>query len=230
MSTKLTDDQLALLNRRLSELGRRVNLQAEYRGDPEKLARHLQYAIGGNFPDERKWYEEGGVIHFSVTTGDSTGLNILERLMKKGIRVSPSLRERLTADGFYPTQKAISYLEVFKGEYFDHDKCTLDSVRIEAGWRDLHSVSLEVACAVREKFTDKELDDMGICNLLFVGGLITDMAGENVPSAIIIDVRELKSLGVMDFKSNNHPIGRNGTAFVFLGAERRYNPPGQRRE
>jgi hypothetical protein len=113
----------------------------------------------------RRWREEDGVIYFSVTSDGTTGAEWIERLEKKGYCVRHSARYVLCSEDFKPTNGITTQLAVLKGKLFNdrEDRKRLTSnIRAEAERRKLETPNAEVACLIRDMFTDKEIEEMGI--------------------------------------------------------------------
>jgi hypothetical protein len=109
-----------------------------------------------------RWREEDGVIRFSVTSDGTIGEDWIARLKKKGFRVGDYAKQLLLSDEFKPTSGVTHEVAVLKGMLFsDNDRIT-SKVRAEATCRNLSVPKAEVACLIREKFTDKELEAMGL--------------------------------------------------------------------
>ena len=93
-----------------------------------------------------RWREKGGVIYFNVTSDGTTGENWITRLESKGFRVGDCPKQALRSPDFKPTSGVTTEVAVLKGMLFeDNDK-----------------PNAELACLIREKFTDKEIEAMGL--------------------------------------------------------------------
>ncbi len=110
----------------------------------------------------RSWREQDGVIYLTVTSDGTTGPEWIERLEKRGDQVSKYAKDVLRSSDFAPTSGVTYEVAVLKGMLFqDNDRVT-KKIRAEADKRGLTKPNAEVACLIREKFTDKEIEAMGL--------------------------------------------------------------------
>ena len=126
----------------------------------------------------RKWQEKDGVITFTVTSDGTTGPEWIKRLEKGGFRVGDYAKQLLkkmdTTDG------VTTDVTVLKGELFsDNDRVT-SKIRAEAESRGLTEPNPEIACLIRELFTDKELEEMGVWSMVAMHEPIEDADGYSV--------------------------------------------------
>ena len=127
----------------------------------------------------RSWREEDGVIYFSVTSDGTTGDDWITRLESKGFRVGDYAKQVLHSPDFKPlvgltTQK----VAVLKGTLFDDDGRITKKIRAEADKRKLTKPNAELACFIREKFTDKEIEAMGLLYIVAMHEPINDSGGD----------------------------------------------------
>lgn len=124
-----------------------------------------------------KWIEKDSVIRFSVTSDGTTGEEWIARLESKGFRVGDYAKSVLRSKNFKPTDGIIYEITVLKGELFsDSDRIT-KTIRKEAKNRKLSTPNAEVACLIREKFSDKELEAMGLYLIVTMHEPIKDSDG-----------------------------------------------------
>jgi hypothetical protein len=125
-----------------------------------------------------KWIEKDSVIRFSVTSDGTTGEEWIARLESKGFRVGDYAKSVLRSKDFKPTNGIIYEIAVLKGELFsDSDRIT-KTIRKEAKNRKLSTPNAEVACLIREKFSDKELEAMGLYWIVAMHEPIKDSDGD----------------------------------------------------
>ena len=114
-----------------------------------------------------KWREAGGVIYFSVTSDGTTGEVWIARLETKGFRITDYSKQLLRHRKFKPTdcvttEIAVLKGELLKGELFADGVRLTNHIRALARKRKLTKPNAEIACLIREKFSDKELGAMGL--------------------------------------------------------------------
>ena len=123
----------------------------------------------------RKWQEKDGVITFTVTSDGTTGPQWIKRLKKGGFRVSDYVEQLLNK--MSTTDGVTIEVSVLTGELFSDDDRTTSKIRAEAESRGLIEPNPEIVCLIREKFTDKELEEMGIWAMVAMHEPINDAGG-----------------------------------------------------
>ncbi|MEK7102606.1 MAG: hypothetical protein AAB912_03190 [Patescibacteria group bacterium] len=124
------------------------------------------------------WREESGVIYFSVTSDGATGEEWITRLEGKGLRVTEYAKQVLRSEDFRPTSGVKTEIAVLMAMLFiDNDRIT-KTIRAEADKRKLTKPSAEVACLIREKFTDEEIKAMGLVWIVVMHESINDSGGD----------------------------------------------------
>jgi len=124
-----------------------------------------------------KWTEKDNVIRFSVTSDGTTGEQWIARLEDKGFRVGDYAKSVLRSRSFKPTSGITYKIAVLKGEFFsDSDRIT-KTIRKEAKNRKFSMPNAEVACLIREKLSDKELEAMGLYWIVAMHEPIKDSDG-----------------------------------------------------
>jgi hypothetical protein len=110
----------------------------------------------------RSWREEDSVIYFSVTSDGTTGKDWIKRLEGNGFRVGDYAKEVLCSPSFKPTKGVQTEVAVFKGMLFEEQSRITSKIRAEGALRKLSKSNAELACLIREKFTDEEIEAMGL--------------------------------------------------------------------
>ena len=125
---------------------------------------------------ERSWRDQDGVIYFSVVSDGTTGEDWIKRLEVKGVRLSDYAKSVLRSPDFKPTSGMIYAIAVLKGMLFNDDDRATIKIRAEAQRRNLSTPNAEIACLIREKFTDEEIEAMG---LLWIVAIHDPIAGSD---------------------------------------------------
>jgi hypothetical protein len=125
-----------------------------------------------------RWQEENCVITFTLPPTDgTTGEQWITRTESKGNRVGDYAKQLLLSKGFKPTTGVIYTVKVLKGELFsDSDRIT-SKIRAEAKKRKLQTPNAEMACLIRENFSDEELKEMGLWWIVVMHEPIKDSDG-----------------------------------------------------
>ena len=126
----------------------------------------------------RSWREEDGVIYFSVESDGTTGEDWIKRLEGNGFRVGGYAKQPLRTPSFKPTSGMTTEVAVLKGMLFEDQSRITKKIRAEADKRKLGKPNAELACLIREKFTDKEIESMGLWNIVAMHEPINDSDGD----------------------------------------------------
>jgi hypothetical protein len=114
----------------------------------------------------RSWREQDGVIYFSVTSNGTTGKEWITRLESKGFCLGDWAKRVLRSQDFKPTSGVTTEVAILKGILFGDNDRIIKKIRAEADKRKLSKPNAELACLIREKFTDKEIEQMGLWYIL----------------------------------------------------------------
>ena len=126
----------------------------------------------------RHWREEDDVIYFTLPATDgTTGSEWPGRLAKKGHRVFGYAKSVLESPDFVSTSCITSEIAVLKGSLFSDENRVTKKIRVEAERRKLEKPNAEVACLIRENFSDEELEAMGLWWIVAMHDPIKDSDG-----------------------------------------------------
>lgn len=125
----------------------------------------------------RSWREGDGIIYFSVTSDGTTGEDWIKRLEGNGFRVGDYAKQVLRSPDFKPTSGVTTEIAVLKGMLFEDSKRITKNIHAEAEKRKLSKPNAELACLIREKFTDKEIEAMGMWFIVAMHEPINDSDG-----------------------------------------------------
>ncbi|MFA5348784.1 MAG: hypothetical protein WC309_00220 [Candidatus Paceibacterota bacterium] len=109
-----------------------------------------------------KFWMEGDLIRFNVVTNGRSGEEWIRVLRSQGKRLSGEAERVLRSPDFIPTTGQNIEVAVLRGELFADRERFTRNVRAEAVRRCLGEINMEVACLIREKFTDKQIEEMGL--------------------------------------------------------------------
>ncbi len=125
----------------------------------------------------RTWHEENGVIRFSVTSDGTTGEDWIARLESQGVCIGDHAKQLLRSSDFKPTSGVTTEVAVIKGLLFEDEDRISSKIRAQAKRRKLTTPNAELACLIRLKFTDKEIEQMGLAWIVAMHKLILDSLG-----------------------------------------------------
>lgn len=131
----------------------------------------------------REWHEENGVIYFTVTSGGADGKGWVESLRKKGFRIGGE--NVFLGSDFKPTNGVVYHVAVFKGDLFDEDTRITKNIREEAEGRRFSDLHSEAAGLIREKFSDEDLEAMGLSGIIVMHKPVKDLSGIPIILAVI---------------------------------------------
>jgi len=132
----------------------------------------------------RGWREQDGIIYFEVVSDGTTGPEWIERLERKGFRLSKWAKDVLNSPDFKPTSGVTIEVAVLKGTLFSDGDRVTSNIRTQAyagaftKGRKLSDPNAELACLIREKFTDKEIEAMGLWAIVAMHEPINDSGGD----------------------------------------------------
>lgn len=122
----------------------------------------------------RSWREEDGVIYFSVTSDGTEGVDWIKRLEGNGFLIGVYAKQVLRTPSFKPTSGVTTEVAVLKDMLFKDKDLITKKIRTEADERKLLKPNAELACLIRLKFTDKEIEAMGLIWIVAMHKSIND--------------------------------------------------------
>lgn len=165
-------------------------------GGHDMALRFLRDELSVSSPS-RSWREEDGVIYFSVESDGTTGEGWIKRLEGNGFRVGDYAKQVLRTPSFKPTNGVTTEVAVLKGMLFENNDRITKKIRAEAEKRKLSKPNAELACLIREKFTDKEIEAMGLWYIVAMHEPINDSGGDPdlLGASRSVDGRWLRACG-----------------------------------
>jgi hypothetical protein len=157
-------------------------------GNVDNLVMNHEGALS---PPEPKWREENNIIYFSVTSDGTTGRAWIKRLEQKGFRLSPEIKELLCSRRFKGTNGVTTEVAVMKGALFLRHNRTFKIICSSAHGRKWNKLNSEIACLIREKFSDGEIRDMGLLAIFAAYDPDTDSFGD---SSFLVSIRYFTSV------------------------------------
>lgn len=128
-------------------------------------------------PQIRPWIEEDNTVSFPVTSDGTTGPDWIKRLEQKGFRIGDYAKSILKSNDFKPTNGVTTTIVVLKGMLWSDTDRTTKNIRAEAEKRGLVKPNAEVACLIREKFSDDDIKAMGLIWIVAMHDPIKDSGG-----------------------------------------------------
>lgn len=123
---------------------------------------------------------EKDVFFFSVTSNGRSGKEWITRLLSMGYRLESDVKSVLLSKKFIPTTGVTTKVAVILGKSFANAERTTINITSRATSLNLSNPNAEVACLIREKFSDKELKNLGIHWLVVMHHPIKNMMGDRV--------------------------------------------------
>lgn len=156
---KQTAKLIARISENLPQIGSQV-IQG-WIDNPKALQKGLKDLLCPPEPIH-PWREENGVIYFSVTSDGTTGKDWIKRLEESGFRFGGYAKQVLRTPSFKPTTGVSTEVAVLKGILFNDQSRITSKIRAEAARRKFEKPNAELACLIRLKFTDEEIEAMGL--------------------------------------------------------------------
>lgn len=126
----------------------------------------------------RNWREQDGVIYISVTSDGTTGPEWIKRLEGKGFHLSDYAKSVLCSPDFRPTKGVTTEIAILKGVLFEDLDRTTSNIRDMATQRKLTTPNAEVACLIREEFSDEDIEVTGLIWIVTMHEPIKDSDGD----------------------------------------------------
>lgn len=126
----------------------------------------------------RNWRKQDGVIYLTLISNGMTGEEWIEHLEKLGFRLSDYAKSVLRSPKFKPTKGVKYEIAILKGTLFEDNDRITKKIRVEADKRKLITPNAEVACLIRENFSDEEIEAMGLTWIVAMHEPINDSDGD----------------------------------------------------
>lgn len=146
---------------------------------------------------------EDDVIYFSVTSDGTTGEDWIKRLKDKGFLFRKYVEQVLCSPDFKPTNGVTTKVAVLKGRLFENKDRITRKIYVEGDKRKLLKPNAELACLIREKFTDEEIKAMRLLDIAVVHKTINDSDG--TPYWLVASCRH--GDGWLEAYHGNHDLG-----------------------
>ena len=144
--------------------------------NPKALQKALATALT---PPEQDWYEKDNVIYFSLTSRGITGKGWTEHFVYERRRGLADGSEQLLLSSDFEETNAVTYdIVVLKGALFEDGKRSTEHILAYAEERNFVRPNMEVICLIREKFSDEDIDDMGLTKIAALHESVQDCDGE----------------------------------------------------
>lgn len=145
--------------------------------DPNEAVRRINSGEWALPEPYRQWRERYNVIYFSVTSDGTSGPEWVIRLEKKGVLLSDNAKNLLRSPGFTPTTGVTTRIAVLKGALFTDSERVVKVIHIDAYRRGLIRPNAEVACLIREKFSDEEIEKMVLEGIITMHNSLIEVDG-----------------------------------------------------
>ena len=119
-----------------------------------------------------------GAIRFSVTSYGTTGEEWIRRLESMRYSVTEGSKRLLRSERFKPTCGKTTEIAVIKGRPFHDEERRVAKIHSEAYARKYSQPNAEIACLIREKFSDEDIASMGLTWIVVMHDPINKFSGE----------------------------------------------------
>lgn len=117
-------------------------------------------------------------IHFTVVSNGMTGEQWEKYFKNRGFRISDDAHNVLCRVSEAPTDGVIYNVIVRPGKKWNNKECITKNIlayAMEKGWKTPH---WEVACLIRDAFTDEQLEQMGLWYIATMHELVFNSNGD----------------------------------------------------
>lgn len=157
-------------------------------------------------------YDCGDYFRFTLPPTDgTTGPEWIKRLEDDDFRLTYGTDTILLQKSFKPTNGISTEVVVLKGAMFEDGQRVIKNIRKTAKGYKLENPSTETACLIREKFTDKALQVMGLSRVFIMHNPVKNHKDE--PCLLTVDCGE-EGRRVTDRQSSTRLRYGYGFAFV----------------
>jgi len=126
----------------------------------------------------KRWREVDGVIYITVTLDKPTaGDKWISRTETNGNRAGDYVKSVLRSKKFKPSVAGTYEIVILKGSLFEDDDRITQNIRTKADEMKLVKPNADISCLIREQFTDKEIEAMGLWWIVTMHEPIEDSGG-----------------------------------------------------
>jgi len=127
----------------------------------------------------KRWTEKDNVIYFTLVSNGKTGDEWINHFEGKKLPVGSYAQSVLRHKNFKPTKAGtVHNIVVLKGDLFSDENRITKNIRAEAKERKMTEPHAEVACLIRDAFSDKEIEEMGLSWINTMHEPIPDSGGD----------------------------------------------------
>lgn len=128
----------------------------------------------------RNWHEEEDVISFEVTSNGMTMEEWIDAFDVCNFNLTTHAVQLLQGLDFQPTNGVKTEVVVLKGKHFEDSDRTTKNVVLKAEVRNLQKLSIETIFLIRIKFSNKELQRMGLTAIIGMHDPVKDTDGHEL--------------------------------------------------
>ena len=184
-----------------------INILGGIEGWNNLLARKLEIV-----KKVTRWTEKDGVIYFTLVSNGKTGEEWIVHLNGKGLPVGSYAQSVLRHKNFKPTKAGtVHQIGVIPGKLFSDDGRITKNIRADAKKRKMTDPHAEVACLIRDMFSDEEIKEMGLDWIITMHEPIPDSDGH--PSVLGTNRCNDYRLGAYDGRPGRRWRSAYGFAF-----------------
>ncbi len=146
-------------------------------GGEDAAERFLRGELVVSEPVQRWRKDADGVIRFTVVSSGFTPQQWAEHFKEKGIQIGDCASQLLFSPSFKTTNGVRYNVAVLPGAMFKDDNRVTQNIRNEAGNHKLTKPEMELACLIRDTFTDEEVRKMGLKWIITMHEAVKDSDG-----------------------------------------------------
>ncbi len=124
------------------------------------------------------WYEKDNTIYFTLISNGMMGEEWITHFDRRGIKIGDYAKQLLRSKEFKASPKGTVYqIAVIKGEFFSDETRVTSKICLEGDRRKYTKPNAEVACLIRDLFTNEEIKKMGLLWIVAMHEPINDSHG-----------------------------------------------------
>ena len=159
----------------------------------------------------RNWREVNNIIYFTVTSNGRSGRDWIEYLESKGFFVSKKTKTMLLSSDFKPTNQVME-IAILKCSLWENKDKISKKICSFASGQNFSKPTIEVACLIREKFSNADLKEMGLWFIVVMHEPIMTING--------LEVINIDRYGDAWLQTTQYPKAdvrwREGVSFAFI--------------
>jgi len=180
----------------------------------------------------RMWSKKGNIYYVPVTSDGTTGEEWIPRLKRRGIRLDKTIQSMLRSPDFKTTSGVETNIAILTLE--NSHEWSAEEIRALASRRRYTTPNAEVACLLREKLADSDLEAMKLYRLAIMHDPIQPNELKYPPQVLALyyhddrEVVDMRKFGLELGYPSLSCVNGNPTVGGYSPREYRFSPQGEK--